>query len=62
MIVYMLAFAIASLSFIAIDDLKISRHNGVTASHSTLKKNKLSRDIKYLYLKYHVKKRKLNRT
>ena len=33
MIVYMLAFAIASLSFIAIDDLKIGRHNSVTASH-----------------------------
>lgn len=45
---YMLAFAIASLSAIAIDDLKLTRLFSVPVAQSKTIKNKISRNISKL--------------
>ena len=59
---YMLVFALAMLSIIAIEDLNVSRFMGVTVSHSKLMQNKLSRRIKRLRVSLYVIKRKVRRT
>ena len=45
---YMLAFAIASLSVIAVEDLKLGRFFSVPVAQSKTIKNKISRNISRL--------------
>lgn len=58
---YVLAFTLAMLSFIAIDDLRLSRFADVTVSQSKLMKNKISRNISKLRSYVGVGKNKANR-
>lgn len=55
---YMLAFTLASLSAIAVDDLKIGRFVNASMTHTKIIQNKISRNIRYLRL---VKQRKRNK-
>lgn len=62
MIVYMLAFAIASLSAIAIDDLNLGRNPNVSLAHSMSFKNKISRNIRHLRATVYLQKKRLKRS
>lgn len=58
---YVLVFALAMLSIIAIDDLNLSRLVGVTVSHSKIIHIKICRNIRRLRLSWYVHQRKLRR-
>lgn len=58
---YMLAFAIASLSAIAVEDLKLGRFIAPSVTELKFKKDKISRSIKYLRLVRQRHKNKVNR-
>ena len=59
---YVLAFTLATLSVIAVDDLKLGRIVDVTASQSKLMKNKISRNISRLRFFVRVSKNKVKRS
>lgn len=59
---YVLAFTLAMLSIIAVEDLKVSRFVDVTVSQSKLMQNKISRNIRKLRASWYVHKKKVKRT
>jgi len=59
---YVLAFTLAALSVIAVDDLKVTRFLNASLTHPKLMQNKLSRNIRKLRASWYVHKKKVKRT
>ena len=59
---YVLAFTLAMLSVIAVDDLKVTRFLNASLMHPKLMQNKLSRNIRKLRASWYVHKKKAKRT
>lgn len=56
---YVLAFAIATLSVIAFDDLNVSRYLGVPVAQSKIMQNKISRNIRKLRASWYIHQKKV---
>lgn len=62
MIIYMVAFVIASLSAIAVEDLKLGYNSRASLTQSKLMKNKLSSKINKLVIRAQERQKESNRT
>jgi hypothetical protein len=58
---YVLAFAIATLSVIAFDDLNVTRFLGVPVAQSKIMQNKLNRNIRKLRASWYIHQKKVKR-